>query len=339
MKRLLIALLVFVVSAGALAAEEGEQGRGRRYGRGRGKASVRMLAAQLPGAYSLLPRLDLSDEQKEVLAEIYGDWAKAKRAAWKKVQGRLPRMSREDWQDPDKRAAYREVRDKVQPAPPVDKVANVLSPEQLGKILKVNEVTAEFQKWLVELLTAYEKKLDAEVGKLPEQEDKAAWRRDYKVSHVLSTYARGAGGLAERLGLTEKQEEALRALYPARHAPWAEQLALLGAVLNEGKLERSEAASIRTALTSRVREDANARTRKEVGEILTRSQERAIDKGLSLLEDRDGKILERYTTFAESVDAVLPPPRDKAGVVGYPYVRYGGGQGRAGGRVRIRQHD
>ncbi|MFW6158865.1 MAG: hypothetical protein ACOC8E_05855 [Planctomycetota bacterium] len=72
MRRLPIALLLIVAYGGAVAAQQGEPGRGDHYdGRGHGKASVRVLAAQLPGGYALVPRLGLSDEQKEVLALLH----------------------------------------------------------------------------------------------------------------------------------------------------------------------------------------------------------------------------------------------------------------------------
>jgi len=334
MKKLLLVLCVFGVPTLAVAAQA-ERGR-ERVTRGKGHPTWRALAYRLPGGYGFLDRLDLSEEQQKVLGEIHTEWATRWSKAYRAAMSEIPRLTREDYKDRKKvraynakaRAAYRT----VQVAPPTELVANVLTPEQLGKVLEADKVVEEWAKWLTAHLDQYGTKLDAAVG--PAAEDPAL-AAPYAYG-ALDAYLPGAAGLVERLGLTEEQRAALEKLSAERQTEYHRLMAPLVPSLRRHTRLADQQYAIRSALSKRIWEDVAAKQRGRVEALLTTEQKEKLAKGVKVIQERDVQIADRYKVYAEKVDKVLP--RLKAGAPAYyPGYPYGVGRGGAAPRGRVRK--
>ena len=318
MKKMLVVVMLLAVPLGA-QAQRGHYGQDGYPGMaGRGKASLATLRYYLPGAYALLDRLELTEEQEKILVEIakkhLAERRKASTAAWKSV----PRVAGADLKDPEKRKAYyaktREAYKAARLDPPIDEISNVLTPEQLGRILKADQIIAEWRTWLAEHLAAYDKKLTAAVGPEPEAEPGAYTAR--YAYYVFENYLKGSSQLARRLGLAKEQGAALAKL---RQRPYGARSPFLFALTTppkDGKLSATRLRSIQTLLSARAWEEKKKETRAKIEELLTGKQRDALAAGVKILEERDAAILKRYTQCVAEVDKILPRPKPSAGAGG-----------------------
>jgi len=303
--------MIVVLPAGARAQHEG-----RGYGGARGKADWRYLTYNLPGAYALLDRLDLAEAQQKVLSEVYKRYMIEHRKAYAAVAKELPRMAAGDYKDAKKMKAYYARRDELlkkhKAAPPVEEVSDILTPDQLGKILEANQVIAGWEKWLLAHLAAYDKKLDELLGPVPEAEEGGYRYMAHYTYRVLDAYVRGAAALGGRLGLTEQQKAALAELEKGRYAQVTAMTGPLSPSLRSGKLKMDHAAAVRSAVNKEAWAKANEAHRQAVEKLLTKEQGDALAKGMKILEERDRAICERYAGYVEDLSKILPP-RKKAG--------------------------
>lgn len=325
MKKLLVPALL-LVSASVFAAEQGGQAAGRpkrqrdQYAR-RYKTSYYGLAYALPGAYGLINRLELSDEQKKVLGEVYSEYTTRQRKAYAGIRAKLPRLSREDWRDPEKRAAYtKEYRElmKTQKATiSVEAVANVLTPDQLGKILSANELCANWQKWVVEYLIGTGNELDGVLGPEPAEVD-AAKRA---LLARLAYYIKG-GALLYRLGLTKEQHAELEKLAGEARAQRSAVGAMTRLSLAGDKLTPGQASAARSAIFAKAYQQIRERHAARAEGLLTQVQKDKLAKAAAIIDSRDKEIATRFIDYITKVDKILPAPRRKAGVRPggyYPY--------------------
>lgn len=300
MKKIVVLAVMAILAVSMSADAANRRGRGRRT-----RASWRSLSNQLPGAYGLLDRLGLSDQQKKVLTEIDKEWGTARRKAFGAVRGQLPKMSREDWRNAEKARAFRakwtELRAKVNVPAPVDQVSNVLSPEQLGKIMQANEVVGEWNKWLADHLAKYSKRLDGILG--PEVADYAGGRQ---VSGALNGYAKGAAQLASRLKLTQDQTTALQEVGKQRFAEYRATTTPLPAMLRAGKVQASYVNPIRTLVNREAWNQVDETSRKAVDGALTAAQRSGLAKAMPVLEERDKGIYVGYVLYLDKLAKILP---------------------------------
>lgn len=298
--------IVVLVAMAILAVPMSADAAARRGGRVRGnQPSWKSLASQLPGAYALLDRIGLSDQQKKVLGEVDKEWGTARRKAFGAVRGQLPRMSREDWGNAEKARAYRaklnELRAKANVPAPVDQVSNVLSPEQLGKIMRANEVVGEWNKWLAEHLAKYSKKLDGILG--PEVADYAGGRQ---VSGALNGYAKGAAQLASRLKLTQDQTTALQEVGKQRFAQYQATTTPLPGMLRAAKVQASYLNPIQNLVSREAWGQVDETSRKAVEGALTAAQRNGVAKAMPVLEERDKGIYVGYLLHLDKLAKILP---------------------------------
>ncbi len=308
---LLPLLMIVVLPAGARAQYEG-----RGYGGARGKGDWRYLTYNLPGAYALLDRLDLSEAQQKALSEVYKRYMVEHRKAYAAVTKELPRIAARDYKDGKKMKAYYARRDELlekhKAALPTEEVSDILTPDQLGKILEANQVIAGWEKWLLAHLAACDKKLDELLGPVPEAEEGGYPYMAHYTYRVLDAYIQGAAALGGRLGLTEQQKAALAELGKGRYAQITAMIGPLSPSLRSGKLKTGHAAAVQSAVNKEAWAKVNEAHRQAVEKLLAKEQRDALAKGMKVLEERDRAICERYAGYVEDLSKVLPP-RNKAG--------------------------
>ena len=296
-----MAALIVAVSASAQGqGQGGRQGRDKGPGRldARQEASLRSLAHALSGGYNLITRLYLTDEQKEVLSEIHARYTEKKQAATREITAQLPRLTKEDYGDPEKRKAlaakYAELSKKFKAAPPVDEVKQVLTPEQLEKIQGADKLVTEWQGWLVGHMAKCEERLTKEIGPMPEKR-----RFVYAGSE-----RRGASVQLSSLALTDTQLAGIRQALKAR-PPADRGLSPHGLVARIDKLTPAQANAVRTALFTAALDRAKASRRAWVDKILTEEQRSLLAKGFAILEERDAEIGKRFQKLSADIEKLF----------------------------------
>ena len=299
-----LALVVLVaLTSGAHAA-----GRGRR--QARQVPGWRRLAYYLPGAFAYVDRLALSNEQKKVLDETYKDWSGKWRSAATEAAKGLPALSQQDRKDPRKVRAYRQKRwlvwQKSQPTPPVELVSDVLTPEQLGKVLAANQVVAGWNKWLKEHLPAYEKRLDEILGAKPDDVapgEERAYRN-------LEDYLPGAA-LLGRLGIGDKEKAKLQAMGRRQTADYGRVVGPLGPALRAATLSNDETYAVRHAVERKRWPDVKQARAAEIEALLTEEQKAKLSKALAVAKERDAAVAERYKQYVAELEKLLVRPKPK----------------------------
>jgi len=301
MKTLLIAVCVVVLPLAADAA-------GRRPGRFQRAAGWQELASGLPGAYAYLGRLRLTQEQKEMLGEVYKEWSGRWREAAARAAAGVPRLSDKERQSPAKMRAYyvkrREARAKAKPAPPIEKVGNLLTPEQLGKVLEANRAVADWNKWLAENLPKWDAKLDAVLGPRPE----GLTDQKQRAFSGLRDYLPG-GALLGRLGLTEAQETALMELGVGRNRAYAELVGPLGPALRAAPLSGSQTAAVQGAVRNTGWDAVKAAHGASIRKQLSAEQLAKLAKAVAVVEERDKAISTRYAEYVAALSKILSGPQ------------------------------
>jgi len=305
MKKVLALALVLVVLPSAHAAQ-------RRFW-GRRAPGWRLLVYRLPGAYGMLDRLDLSDDQKKQLGEIYKDWSGKWRKAAEAAAQNIPRLSEEDRKDRSKLRAYwmkrREAYRKARPEPPVDKVGDILTPDQLGKVLEANQTVAGWLKWLADEMPKYDKKLDELLGPAPEGLTPAKQRTYDGLGNYMS-----GGTLLGRLGLTAEQEAALLELGKTRSTDaYLSFVAPLDPSLRGAKLSAAHARAVRNAVRSDGWDTVKKAKQEQVEKVLTQQQRDLLAKAVSVLNERSKAVCERYSDYLEDLEKILPKPTRRPG--------------------------
>jgi len=303
MRKALLVILLLVVPAAAQAQGRGARGR-RRYSR---EPTIASLASVLTGGHCLIDRLSLTADQKKVLLEAYKQWSAKRAKVGREVWAKLPKMSREDWRNAKKVAAWRAQRQKLMDEagikPPVEQVNDVLTPEQFGKIAEANKAVAEWETWLLAHVATYDAKLTAAIGPdVPEQT--APPRYAYR---SLDTYEPMGAQLAGRLELTDEQHAALRELRRGYVTRYNQVRSTLHPLVQSGKMTREQVSNLQAVITATpTAEKAREEQRAAIGKLLTPQQRQEIQKGLLILEERNKAIRERYPKYAAALDKVLP---------------------------------
>ena len=176
MKTFASLLAALVMTTSALGAEVGEKQHGKHLGEEwRAKHAWRGLMYYLPGGYTHLDRIDLTDDQKKVLGEIATEYQKKRAGKMKDLHKMLPKLTGEDWGDAEKRKAYYEKRNelmkKAKLDPPMDAIRGVLTVEQADKLEDASKIETEWAKWVAVELPKYEARLTEAVGPKPNAPD------------------------------------------------------------------------------------------------------------------------------------------------------------------------
>jgi hypothetical protein len=304
MKKLLIVALILAASTTALAQQ-------RRRG-GRRPRDYRALSSSLSGGYALVTRLTLTDDQKKVLTEVYSEYSKQYYTASRAVYAKLPKMERSDWSDPVKYAKWssqrRELMKTQAPKPPVDKVTNVLTAEQLDKVLEAHAVYETWLKWLVEYMAKSEKDLAAAIGVEPEKADPTQERLFRSLARLLD-----GATLLDRVELTAGQIAELEKLRAAYSAEYSSLNSLLRPATRSDKLTRAQRDTAQSAVWDQAFTELRERHGKKVAEVLTQAQKDKLAKGLELIKARNQDISTKYVAYVKDVDKILPAPKRKAG--------------------------
>jgi Spy/CpxP family protein refolding chaperone len=304
---LLVILMFLTVSAAALAAGQAEEAKGARRKAGH-YAGLYGLSYSLPGGYALVNRLELSDEQKGMLGKIGQEYQKKRYALQRQAHAKLPKMDREDWRDSVKMAEWRRRREELLAEadlePPIEKVGDVLTPEQLGKLLAGH---AKYQEW-IEWLTAYLAKTDAEldrlVGAVPDEPDSG----HQTLFRWLALLVQDAG-LLERLDLSEEQMVRLRELRDDYAKASRSARRLVRPWTRAEKLPAEDASTIRSVLSVGVYRGVREKYRAKIEAVFTDEQKHRLGKARALLEKRDDAVTQKYLAYIEDVDDILPPRR------------------------------
>ncbi len=325
MRRIGVAMLLASLFASGLAFGQG--GAKRPVGPGMwGKGGWTYMTNALPGAYSLIGRLDLNAEQKKIIGDLVKSWATKRSTAYAAANAKVPHLSAAA-KDPAKRAEqakkWREAYNEAMGEPPVEKIADLLDPEQFGKILEANETLAGWAKWLAECMATYDKKLDEAVG--PAADDPAL-KGPSMALYLLEAYQKGTMLLASRLGLTKEQLAALDELQGKSWGEYAASAGLAGPMLRTDPPMR-DAFRYQNVLRAAGINNRTKKNREAVTKLLTEDQKAKITKALPLLQQRNKDVWTSYQGFAAKVDKILPPPKGKAGaahVGGYYGMPWGG---------------
>ncbi len=316
MRSLVAAVLAVLVSATGLAADREDQKK--EWEKRRAEAAARQkeyqvkwgwwsLTYSLPGGFALIGRLDLTDEQKKTLGEVASAWTKERREATAELQRQLPKMTAEDYKDPDRRKAYydkrKELAAKLKVEPPVDRVCEVLTEKQLDKIGGAHQIIVAWSKWVQETVPAYEKRLTDAVGPAPEKETTA----DRYMFSRLAPALPGAT-LLGRLGLPEETTKELRKVAGWGFAPGsaARRRAALE-LLKSQKVPARSATAVREAVMGGETERRTEKRRQAVKGLLAADHVQRLAKGAAIVKERDEAVAKKYAECVEKLNKVLPP--------------------------------
>lgn len=324
-----VVLLAVVIGVQAVASAQGNPPYGQGPGGGHGKPGAwRQMAFFTPGVYRLLDRLNLTEDQQNVLDEIAAEWNAKHRKADAEARKKSGELSAEDYRDPAKARAvyekYNAAMKEANVAPPTDQIAAVLTPEQLGKILEVEQALAAWKKWLADHMAKYDKMLDEAVGPAV-KDDHPHYGLAIKC-RALENYTKGAAALSPRLALGKEQIDALHELATTANTEYQALSDQVRTLLATMPWEQS--GGTHAVLNSALWAECGAKQKKGAEKILADAQKAAIVKGLAIIEERDKPICERLAEVTAKVEKVLPRP--KAGAAG---ARPGApGEGKAGGQ-------
>jgi Spy/CpxP family protein refolding chaperone len=302
-RKLTIVILAILAASPAM----GQSGRpGQAY------ASWRPMAYQLPGAYRFLDRLDLTEEQQTALGKIYKEWQTQRRELYSRVMSTIPPLSPEDRKDADKvRKYYERRRDVYQSAQipmPIALISDILSEEQLGKIVEAGKLVEGWDTWLKAHMTKYDQKLDKLLGPAPNEQN----RRSRYVYQALERVVEGAS-LFGRMKLSEAQAEGLKNLRARYYAEYSGALAPLSQSLRNGQVDYAQAAAVRRAVGQKVRKEVADRIALELRRLLTDPQMALWAKAKEIVQERDLAIWERYSQYVAELSHIVPvrPPVTK----------------------------
>jgi Spy/CpxP family protein refolding chaperone len=315
MRQLICALMVVAMSTSVFA--QGQAGRkydGRRH---KGAYALIALKNALPGGYALIDRLELTDGQKKLLEEIAAEHGKQRSAMQRQLHAKRPKLSKEDWKDAEKRAEYhvkwKALRAELKVKPPVEKVANVLTPEQLGQILEVNALHEKWVKWV----SGHMKESGAELDKLLGAEPEKADAKLSSLMTILRQLIEG-GALLGRVGLTDEQVVALTKVRDEYNNGRSGLYDTMYGAVRSDKLTVKQAASVRGALMRNVYAELKKKFSGKVEAVLTAEQKDKLAKALELTQTRNTALTQKYLVHVGAVNTLLPPKKKAAGGR-YPY--------------------
>jgi len=332
MKKLTVLVTVLAVSTVALgaAAQLKEQYRAQY-------EKTRYLGLQyvLPGGYALVTRLGLSEEQQKLLGEIHKEYMSEYYKVQRTIHAKLPKMGPGDYRDPAKYAAWnhkrRELMRQQKLAPPVEKVGNVLTPEQLGKVLKAHAQYEAWVQWLVTHLAEADGKLNEVAGPEAKELDEETRRLFTSLAALLARPS-----LLARLGLTAEQRAKLKTLADDYLVRSRGVGAMVYPSLRSDKLSPEQLAAARGVLQAEAYKCLREQFRGQALAVLTAQQKDKLDRATQVIEAGNTEIVRRYLAYVKEVDSVLPPSKQKAGAH-YPHYYHPGqyhpGQRPGAGRV------
>ena len=264
----------------------------------------RSLIYRLPGAYALLDRVKLTDDQNKVLGEISLEWRKKWDAARDEAVKQVRRPDRKDMTDDAKRAAYyaacRKAGEKARPPLPMDAARSVLTMEQVDRLDSVDQAVKDWQTWLRTTVDESEKKLDKLLGATPGKSD---WAR-LRVLRAVRPYVEG-GQFLTRLGVTAEQKAALDDALKARALP----LPPARARQAFSKVTYGRHRDLYSALSSGSTQQRADAIRAKVNDVLTAAQRKTLAAAAAIASARAKAIAVRFEAFRARLDKVLPPPK------------------------------
>ena len=264
------------------------------------------LAYAAGGGYAYLDRLTFTKDQEEALGAIWDEWWKKVRTAVASPRTQVPPLTGADAQDPDKQRARQAQRGALIAQElgkfPVDKLAEVLTPEQAAKIAEMDKVAADWVKWLDEYIAGYEKKLDAAVGPAAP----AGEAGDPARYGLFDSYAKGASSLARRLGLTKEQDAALETLQKEKSGSVVALYGRLAPLFHSDKGWDTQLNETRQAMVRLGGDAQNDGLRQALEKLLTDDQRNRIARARPILEERDKGLWDKWKEHAAAADKVLP---------------------------------
>ncbi|MFO7898776.1 MAG: hypothetical protein R6V58_06910 [Planctomycetota bacterium] len=300
MNRLLTVLTLLTVAAAAPAGE-GTVAQYEFYGR------WRHLARQLPGGYRFIDRLDLTEEQKKALDNVYDDWQTERREQRAEALKSLPKLSKGDRKDKAKvRAYYEKRRDLLRETavpPPVELVGDILTADQLARIREANQVVDEWNRWLAAHVKKYEARLDALLGPVPADEP-ASQRYAYR---AFAPYLDG-GEMLGRVGLDGPQTEKLQSMRKEYYREYSAMMGPLWQSLRDTEVSAGAVRTVRTAISHKGRSKIQQQYGQKLKEILTDEQLAQLRRADAIMKERDAAIWERYERYLAEISAILPYP-------------------------------
>ncbi len=298
MRRNAVVAFVAVLAALWASAAAGKELEQRLYSKG----TWRQMAFYLPGSFKFLDRLVLTEEQRELLDEITGEWSVKRAQAMEKVRKEMP-MPEDAAGRMNYYSKFREAVEKASGPPPVDRIREVLTIEQLDKLDEAEQAIKAWHEWLRAELPKYEAKLNEILGPAPKDVPPAELYR----YHALASVHEGTA-LFYRIGLSEKQRAALASLrrLPFNYSWFATSLEGTGLAQEQVLM----VTGIVNAAARRVASDAAVR--EKIDQLLTDEQKAKLTKALAVVQERDGAIAERYATLDEKLGTLLPFPAPAA---------------------------
>lgn len=258
----------------------------------------------LPGAYGMIGQLNLTAQQEKALADLDKQWSKKQMDAAIAVSKKLPGPTGADAKDPAKVREWRLRRDELitqeMGQPPLDKIATLLTAEQLGKINEAEVIVQGWTKWLIEHMAKYDKQMNEFLLPATKEVDDGILRHSY-ATLFDAYYAPGARVLAPRLGLTKEQEDALTALStsPGRFGDHS----LVRAVFT-GQWTQ-ETGELRALLSTQIPVGAKDKERAAFEKILTDQQKSRLAKCVPILEQRNKELCDSYAEYVAKIDKVM----------------------------------
>jgi hypothetical protein len=266
----------------------------------------------LPGGYSFLDQLELTDEQKEKLGTIAEDYSKKQAEVRREAMKEFADLLKEGRKDREKREKFRvEVEGFMKEkgvTPPVDEVAAVLKPQQLDALTKAHAAATEWNHWLESELVEYEKSLADALGKT----EKTRSRGLSTVFARLETQLPGARFIP-RVAVDEDlykelYELARRGLY--RHDARRRRAEYL---LRSGqKLPGEYRGVLRDSMQGVKASERNRRLAQALQDLVPKDLRERLAKADAIADERDAAIRKQLSKAITAISTALP---DKAPAV------------------------
>jgi hypothetical protein len=296
---------------GARAREEFQK-RMEEFENRRAATAWRGLSYALPDGYGHLDKLDLSDEQKKALGDIYNEWNAKRKKARSEALKNLPKLSAEDRRDAKKIKEHYEKREEVLkeanvPAP-LDAVRGALKPDQLEKLEAAARAEQKWAKWIREELPKFEKRLNQAVGAEP---DKGTRTNSYMLRRLASILP--GATLIPRLGLDEDTTRKLLDIARSGHRRVSREARRAEYELRKmQRLDPDYGRTVGHALVVGREADSNKEKLAEISKLLSAEQQAKLAKGAAILRERNTAIWERFAVRRAALEKALPSAKSAA---------------------------
>jgi Spy/CpxP family protein refolding chaperone len=299
LRRLVIGVAAFLALAGAARSQQMTTSVRMRF-----QGGWRLLAHRLPGAYRFIDRLNLTEEQKKALAKISMDWAAERRELLTEVARTLPNLTKEERKNPEKVKAHyakrREIYQSAQVPAPLALVSDVLTDDQIARIVQAGKVLDSWRKWLADHLEKCEARLDKVLG--PDDAETASGQ---KLGRLFVRQVPG-GELLGRLDLSNAQVEKLEAIRKNYYADYSDKLGALNRSLQGGSgLAAHQVSTVRRTIGSRLRSTGEKKNHELIRQALTKEQRERLDKAIDITRERDDALWKRYQQYLQELSAVF----------------------------------